>query len=310
MAERRMFSKQITESDAFLEMPFSTQDLYFHLCMEADDDGFLNNSKKIQKVIGASEEDMKILIDKHFIIPFESGIIVIKHWKIHNYIQTDRYKPTTYTEEKEKLIVKTNRAYSLKSDSVMDTECIQNGYNVYPNCTRRLGKVSIDKNNKDNISEKEEDIFVKIPLKDNSFYSVYTSELEELQRNYPLLDVRQEILDMKAWCIDNPDKRKTPRGIHRFINHWLKYSKSKPEVKPIEEDRDQDRELYQIFTDCQDNYPAELQSKEDYQFFKEAIASESFDLRKEKAIRIKLKIRNMTGYVKPLKDVFREVLLC
>ena len=90
MAERRMFSKQITESDAFLEMPFSTQVLYFHLGMEADDDGFLNNSKKIQKVIGASEEDMKILIDKHFIIPFESGIIVIKHWKIHNYIQTDR----------------------------------------------------------------------------------------------------------------------------------------------------------------------------------------------------------------------------
>ena len=145
MAERRMFSKQITESDAFLEMPFSTQVLYFHLGMEADDDGFLNNSKKIQKVIGASEEDMKILIDKHFIIPFESGIIVIKHWKIHNYIQTDRYKPTTYTEEKEKLIVKTNRAYSLKSDSVMDTECIQNVYSVYPNCTRRLGKVSIDK---------------------------------------------------------------------------------------------------------------------------------------------------------------------
>ena len=108
MAERRMFAKTIIDSDAFLEMPLSSQALYFHLSMRADDDGFINNPKKIQRVIGASEDDLKLLVAKSFIIPFESGIVVIKHWKIHNYIQSDRYKPTVYREEKALLNVKTN----------------------------------------------------------------------------------------------------------------------------------------------------------------------------------------------------------
>ena len=97
MAERRMFAKTIIDSDAFLEMPLSSQALYFHLSMRADDDGFINNPKKIQRVIGASEDDLKLLVAKSFIIPFESGIVVIKHWKIHNYIQSDSQ---LYTEKK------------------------------------------------------------------------------------------------------------------------------------------------------------------------------------------------------------------
>ena len=89
MATRRMFSQSITDSDAFLDMPLSTQALYFHLSMKADDDGFVNSPKRIQRNIGASDDDLKILIAKRFILVFESGIIVIKHWKIHNYIQSD-----------------------------------------------------------------------------------------------------------------------------------------------------------------------------------------------------------------------------
>ena len=116
MAERRMFAKTIIDSDAFIDMPLSAQALYFHLSMRADDDGFINNPKKIQKMIGASDDDLKILVLKRFIIPFESGIVVIKHWKIHNYIQKDRYKPTVYAEEKRLIEVKGNGAY---------TECIQ-----------------------------------------------------------------------------------------------------------------------------------------------------------------------------------------
>lgn len=119
MAERRMFAKTIIDSDAFLDMPLSTQALYFHLSMRADDDGFINNPKKIQRMIGGSDDDLKLLIAKRFIIPFESGIVVIKHWKIHNYIQKDRYKPTIYQEEKSKLIEKENKAY---------TDCVQDGY--------------------------------------------------------------------------------------------------------------------------------------------------------------------------------------
>ena len=124
MAERRMFAKTIIDSDAFLDMPLSTQALYFHLSMRADDDGFVNNPKKIQRMIGASDDDFKILIGKSFLIPFDSGIVVIKHWKIHNYIQSDRYKGTVYTEEKACLEIKKNKAYTLNVPEV-DTECIQ-----------------------------------------------------------------------------------------------------------------------------------------------------------------------------------------
>ena len=138
-----MFTKKITESDAFLDMPSSTQMLYFHFSMNADDDGFVNNPKKIQKMCGASDDDFKLLIAKSFIILFDSGIIVIKHWKMHNYIQADRYRPTDYVEEKSMLGIKSNKAYTLDV-SKMDTECIQNGYIGKDS----IGKVSIEKDGK------------------------------------------------------------------------------------------------------------------------------------------------------------------
>ena len=135
MAERRMFAKTIIDSDAFLEMPLSTQALYFHLSMRADDDGFINNPKKIQRMIGASDDDLKMLIAKSFIITFDTGIIVIKHWKIHNYIQKDRYKETLYVQEKKQLSVKDNKAYT--------EACIQDV--SIPETQVSIGKLSIDK---------------------------------------------------------------------------------------------------------------------------------------------------------------------
>lgn len=142
-----MFAKTIIDSDAFLDMPMSAQALYFHLSMRADDDGFVNNPKRIQKMIGASGDDLKLLIAKSFIITFDNGVVVIKHWKIHNYIQNDRYKPTNYLEEKAMLSVKENKEYTL------DTECIQDGYNL--DTQVRLDKDSIVKDSlgKDNIGE-------------------------------------------------------------------------------------------------------------------------------------------------------------
>ena len=116
MAERRMFAKTIIDSDAFIDMPLSTQALYFHLSMRADDEGFINNPRKIQRMIGASDDDLKVLAAKRFIIPFDSGIVVIKHWKIHNYIRGDRKKETVYTDEMELLTEKENGAYTLKSE--------------------------------------------------------------------------------------------------------------------------------------------------------------------------------------------------
>ena len=150
MAERRMFAKTIIDSDALLDMPTSTQALYFHLSMRADDDGFLNNAKKIQRTIGCSDDDLKLLVAKKFIIPFQSGIVVIKHWRMHNYIQSDRYKQTVYRDEKSLLTVKKNGSYSLESTnlndvSTLDTECIQDGYSLEAQV--RLGKDSIGKDN-------------------------------------------------------------------------------------------------------------------------------------------------------------------
>ena len=139
-----MFAKTIIDSDAFLDMPQSTQLLYFHLSMRADDDGFINNPKKIQRMIGCSEDDLKILITKKFIITFESGVIVIKHWKIHNYIRNDRYKETTYKEEKSTLILDENNSYTSGIPDVyqMDTQV-------------RLGKDSIGKDSIGNKKEKK-----------------------------------------------------------------------------------------------------------------------------------------------------------
>ena len=134
MAERRMFAKTIIDSDAFLDMPVSSQLLYFHLSMRADDDGFINNPKAIMRNARCNEDDLKLLIAKKFIIPFESGIVVIKHWKIHNYIRNDRYKETKYKEEKASLALDENNSYTLgiPCDNQMDTQV-------------RLGKDSIGK---------------------------------------------------------------------------------------------------------------------------------------------------------------------
>lgn len=111
MAERRMFAKSIIDSDLFLDMPQSSQNLYFHLAMRADDEGFINNPKRIMRMISASDDDMKVLIAKRFVIIFESGIVVIRHWKIHNYLRSDRFKPTVYTEEKSQLFESENKEY-------------------------------------------------------------------------------------------------------------------------------------------------------------------------------------------------------
>lgn len=137
MAERRMFAKSIIDSDAFLDMPLSAQALYFHLSMRADDDGFVNSPRRIMRLICCSDDDMKLLIAKNFVILFDSGIVVIKHWRIHNYIRSDRYKPSAYTEEKSLLTVKENGSYTL-ADTIGIPSDIPMG---------DVGKDSIGKNN-------------------------------------------------------------------------------------------------------------------------------------------------------------------
>ena len=154
MAERRMFAKTIVDSDMFIDMPMSARLLYYDLAMRADDDGFVNSPKKIMRFVGASMDDMNVLIAKQFIIPFESGVVVIKHWKIHNYIQKDRYKATSYQAEKESLTLKNGTYYTddLPDVSNLDTECIQDVYSL--DTQDRLGKDRLELG-KDRVRDRE-----------------------------------------------------------------------------------------------------------------------------------------------------------
>ena len=140
MAQRRMFSKKITETDLFLDMPMSSQCLYFHLNMSADDDGFIGNAKTIRRMIGASEDDLKLLLAKEFLFPFDSGVVVVKDWKIHNYIRSDRYNETVYQEEKKQLKQLENGRYEIGIPNVIP-EVHQTDTQV------RLGKDRLGKDN-------------------------------------------------------------------------------------------------------------------------------------------------------------------
>ena len=115
MAERRMFAKTIVTSDAFLDMPATARLLYYDLGMRADDDGFINSPRRVMRETGASDDDMNILLAKGFVLRFDSGVYVVKHWRINNQLKSDRHKPTEYQEEFAMLTLKPNKAYSLKS---------------------------------------------------------------------------------------------------------------------------------------------------------------------------------------------------
>lgn len=161
MAERRMFAKTIIDSDAFLDMPVTARLLYYDLAMRADDDGFINSPRKIMRIIGASQDDLTLLIAKKFIIPFECGVVVIKHWRIHNYIRKDMYHETKYKEEKELLALDENNAYTLsgahmlqvRNEPVTDTLQDRDELVTNPSTQVRLGKDRLGKVN--NIEKRE-----------------------------------------------------------------------------------------------------------------------------------------------------------
>lgn len=219
MAERRMFAKTIIDSDAFLDMPSSTQSLYFHLSMRADDDGFINNPKKIMRMIGASQNELELLLGKKFIIGFESGVIVIKHWKIHNYIRNDRYNPTNYVDEKALLTLKKNKSYSLDTDGIplvdhLDTQV-------------RLGKDSKGKDSKDNCHNKVGDDETKVKFGETSFEIQLTDYLigkikEELP-NAITPDINN-LADKQKWAVYVDRMRRLDKRTDEDIKKALRYA--------------------------------------------------------------------------------------
>ena len=227
MAEKRMFTQKIIDSDPFLDMPLSTQALYFHLNMRADDDGFINNPKKIQRMVGASEDDLRLLILKRFVIGFENGVIVIKHWRMHNTLKSDRYKPTQYQEELARLEIKANKSYTEKA---LEPGWNQNGTALEP-------QYSVDKNrvDKESIEEDIEPPAALPPAPDKPVRHKYgeygkvlltDEDLAKLKAEFPDWEARIERLDsyiaqsgksyknhlatIRNWA--RKDKESEPRG--------------------------------------------------------------------------------------------------
>lgn len=243
MAERRMFAKTIIDSDAFLDMPLSTQALYFHLSMRADDEGFINNPKKIQRMVGSSEDDLKLLTAKRFILAFDSGVIVIKHWKLHNYIRSDRFKPTMYLEEKSQLITKENKAYSvgmtvgIPEADHLDTQV-------------RLGKDRLGKVSKDILSSSDEqddvpykEIVDYLNLKTSKSYKHSTSKTKSLikarwNEGFRVDDFKK-VIDNKCFeWIGNPGMAKYLRPETLFGNKFEGYLNENNVVPQSQEEKD------------------------------------------------------------------------
>ena len=268
MAEKRMFAQQIVNSDAFIEMPLSAQALYFHLSMKADDDGFINNPKTIQRMVGADDDDLNVLMEKNFVICFDSGVLVIKHWRINNYIRGDRKKTTAYSEEMALLTCKDNGAYTLNESLCQSNvrqvtvKCPSSDCQMSGKCqaTDGIDKNSIDKNSieEKEVQEKEEEIGIPTiydfiesefgrPLSPTEYEYISKWEDNDLTRyavkqavlnNAPRLKYIQAILNnYRAKNIktvqdaQNDEKNFKKTG----VPEWFGKEFQKEEIDPVEE---------------------------------------------------------------------------
>lgn len=222
MAEKRMFSNKITQSDPFLSMPASAQNLYFHLAMDADDDGFVNRPKAIMRMVNANDDDMSILVARKFIIPFEildnnqiqSAICVIKHWFIHNTIRSDRKKDTTYIRERDMLILTENGSYTLRKDhEKIDLQ--PSGNQVAPKCQHSIDKIRLDKNRLDIYGE-----FENVKLKQSDYSKLIDKYTEE---------VAHEFIERLSAYIAQTGRRY--KNHYATILNWIR--KDKPVTKKV-----------------------------------------------------------------------------
>ena len=236
-----MISLKVIDTDEFLDMPPTTQNLYFHLCMRGDDDGFVSNPKKIMKIINSADDDFKILIGKRFIILFESGICVIKHWRIHNLIRSDRYTETEYKEEKKMLYEKDNK-YIL-SQGIPDVIPIDN--QVTPQVSLgevSLGEVSLEKSTKiDKFSEKDISLSKLLynlikendykAFKDPNFYK-WAEHIEKLHR---IDEVEYNTIEfIIRWCQHDDFWKTNILSTNKLRQHFTRlFAQAKQNAKKI-----------------------------------------------------------------------------
>ena len=229
MAERRMMSKKIIDTDNFLDMPQSTQCLYFHLLLRADDDGFIQSPKSIMRITGCKDDDLKLLIAKGFVIGFETGVIVIRHWRIHNYVQSDRYSKSELPEAKS--VELKNKVYEVVESPInpdntcMDTKCIQNGYNL--DTQIRIDKIREEENRietichvaHDDVDKSHFEIIEYLNLKTGSKFKPTTKPYVQairsrLKEEYTVSDFKT-VIDKKCreWQGTKLEKYLTPKTL-------------------------------------------------------------------------------------------------
>lgn len=227
MGSKRMFSLRVVDTDKFMDMPCSTQALYFHLGMHGDDDGFVSSPRKLQRAAGCSDDDLRLLAAKGYIIPFESGVIVITDWKVNNTLKNDRYQETIYQSEKELLQVEESGKYALldpkrfQVGSEMDPQLNLTKHNLTkPNLTNTTYSCTEPKN-------ASTPPVITLPLNTGEEYPIFSEKLPELSALYPAVDVMQALREMRGWLIGNPKQRKTKSGIMRFVTNWLSREQNK-----------------------------------------------------------------------------------
>lgn len=229
MAERRMMSKKIIDTDNFLDMPQSTQCLYFHLLLRADDDGFIQSPKSIMRITGCKDDDLRLLNAKGFVIGFETGVIVIRHWRIHNYVQSDRYSKSELPEAKQ--VELKNKVYEVvqapinTDNTYMDTKCIQNGYKM--DTQIRIDKIREEENrietlchvSHDDVDKSHFEIIEYLNLKTGSKFKPTTKPYVQairsrLKEGYTVEDFKT-VIDKKCreWKGTKLEKYLTPKTL-------------------------------------------------------------------------------------------------
>lgn len=224
-----MMSKKIIDTDNFLDMPQSTQCLYFHLLLRADDDGFIQSPKSIMRITGCKDDDLKLLIAKGFVIGFETGVIVIRHWRIHNYVQSDRYSKSELQEAK--CVELKNKVYEVveppinPDNTCMDTKCIQNGYNL--DTQIRIDKIREEENRietlchvtHDDVDKSHFEIIEYLNLKTGSKFKPTTKPYVQairsrLKEGYTVSDFKT-VIDKKCreWQGTKLEKYLTPKTL-------------------------------------------------------------------------------------------------
>ena len=240
MAEKRMFSSNVIDSDAFLDMSPTARLLYYDMGMRADDDGFIDSPKKIMRIIGASDSDLKELIDNGFVLRFESGVIVIRHWYVNNRVRRDTYHETIYTEEKSRLLLEKNNVYQLRNDSVTDTLQTRDEIGSQNRVDKsrlekdRLGKDRLDESCaceslSENLAESgqpsQESPIVYFPTKFGE-QPIYQRDIDDLSNMFNgSVDVRNEIFSCMAYYSDKPESVSSWRSaVKVWINRTINFN--------------------------------------------------------------------------------------